>query len=116
MRVSGRKPDLNCALNLARMRSAQLILLESRTPSFAFTAVVVYNIFGLRKDNKVIMENVPAPKKDAVAASAEVKACYERFLDALAQVKREHRGKIDAILKTIDERKIKDFKEKLKDV
>lgn len=62
------------------------------------------------------MEDSSVPKKDAVAASAEVKAFYERFLDELARIKRGHREEIDAILKTIDERKTKDLKEKLKDI
>lgn len=62
------------------------------------------------------MENGFAPKKDVAAAGAEVKAFYDRFFDALIQIKRGYREKIDIILKTIDERKIKDLKEKLKDM
>lgn len=46
--------------------------------------------------------------------SPKVKAVYERFFDNVAQAKKEHREKINAILRTIDERKIKDLKEKLK--
>ena len=54
------------------------------------------------------------PQKAGDDASPKIKAAYERFFDDLAKAKKEHREKVNAILHTIDERKIKDLKEKLK--
>lgn len=54
------------------------------------------------------------PQKAGDDVSPKVRAAYERFFDDVAQAKKEHREKINAILRTIDERKIKDLKEKLK--
>lgn len=48
--------------------------------------------------------------------SAAIKAVYDKFLKEKEAVKKEHRMAIDAILKNIDERKIKELKEKLKEL
>jgi len=56
------------------------------------------------------------PQKAGDDASPKIKAAYERFFNDLAKVKKDHREKINVILRTIDERKIKDLKEKLKNL
>ncbi len=56
------------------------------------------------------------PAQDTAPLLAKLKEVHERFLDDLSRVKREHREHIDAILKTIDERNIRDLKEKLKTI
>lgn len=77
--------------------------------------------------NEIVMGNNPVlvsqstqtaaqSEKNIAASSAKVKELYEGFLNDLARVKHEHRDRIDAILKTIDERQIKDLKEKLKNI
>lgn len=56
------------------------------------------------------------PAQDTAPLLAKAQEAHERFLDDLAKMKREHRERIDAILKTIDERNIRDLKEKLKSI
>ena len=56
------------------------------------------------------------PQKADDDASQKIKAAYERFFDDVAKAKKTHREKINAILRTIDERKIRDLKEKLKNM
>ncbi len=48
--------------------------------------------------------------------TATIKAVYDEFLKEKDAIKKEHRLEMDAILKDIDERKIKELKEKLKEL
>lgn len=48
--------------------------------------------------------------------STAMKAVYDGFLREKEAIKIDHRAAIDAILKDIDERKIKELKEKLKEL
>jgi len=64
-------------------------------------------------NNPTLGASVDEPK-DAVSAAMKARKIYNQFEDDLGKVKREHRGRIDAILKSIDERRIRDLKEKLK--
>lgn len=61
--------------------------------------------------------SVPAgaqPEKTLAVMQAEMKTVYDTFAGELTAVKREYRESLNVILKDIDERKIKDLKEKLK--
>lgn len=64
--------------------------------------------------NNPILGSSSESSKDITLAAAKARNIYEQFEDDLIKVKREHRGRIDAILKIIDERTIKDLKEKMK--
>lgn len=48
--------------------------------------------------------------------TAAIKAAYDGFLEEKDRARREHRGAVDVILKDIDERKIRELKEKLKEL
>lgn len=68
-------------------------------------------------NNPVLQSQFTAqPQKASDDASPKIKAAYERFFDDVAKAKKAHREKINVILRTIDERKIKDLKEKLKEM
>lgn len=56
------------------------------------------------------------PEKTLAVMQAEMKLVYDAFINELAGVKKEYREKLGIILKDIDERKIKDLKEKLKNL
>ncbi|OGD31900.1 hypothetical protein A3C91_00525 [Candidatus Azambacteria bacterium RIFCSPHIGHO2_02_FULL_52_12] len=60
-------------------------------------------------------EAAPADKTPG-AMQAQMKAVHEAFAAELGKAKKEHRESLNAILKGIDERKIKDLKEKLKNL
>jgi len=47
-------------------------------------------------------------------ATAAIKAVYDEFLNGKDKARREHRAAIDVVLKDIDERQIRELKEKLK--
>lgn len=53
-------------------------------------------------------------EKTLAVMQAEMKAVYDTFAGELTGVKKEYRENLNVILKDIDERKIKDLKEKLK--
>lgn len=57
-------------------------------------------------------KNVAGPEVSEL--SAMIKAEYDGFVKERERVKKEHRLAIDAILKDIDERRIKELKEKLR--
>ena len=54
------------------------------------------------------------PEKTLAVMQTEMKAVYDTFAGELTGVKKEYRESLNVILKDIDERKIKDLKEKLK--
>jgi len=56
------------------------------------------------------------PEKSLAAMQAQMKVVYDAFAVELNKVKKEYRESINVILGTIDERKIKDLKEKLKNL
>ncbi|MCR4323029.1 MAG: hypothetical protein NUV61_02990 [Candidatus Azambacteria bacterium] len=64
-------------------------------------------------NNPLLHSQFMQPQKTSDDASLNIKAVYERFLDDVAKAKKTHREKISTVLRTIDERKIKDLKEKL---
>ena len=47
-------------------------------------------------------------------ATAAIKAAFDEFLKEKDRAKREHCAAVDVVLKDIDERQIKELKEKLK--
>ncbi len=55
-------------------------------------------------------------EKTLVVMQSEMKAVYNAFTNELMNVKKEYRENLNVILKNIDERKIKDLKEKLKNL
>ena len=56
------------------------------------------------------------PEKTLAVMQAEMKAVYDAFAGELVGVKKGYRESLNVILKDIDERKIKDLKEKLKNL
>lgn len=54
--------------------------------------------------------------KTLASMQAQLKAVYEAFAGELSKVKKEYRENLNVILKNIDERKVKDLKEKLKNL
>ena len=57
-------------------------------------------------------KNIAGP--EVGEATAAIKAAYDEFLKEKDGAKREHRAAVDVVLKDIDERQIKELKEKLK--
>lgn len=62
------------------------------------------------------VERIKDPAQDTGAATQKIKKVYEDFLTTLTSARKDHREQIDAVLKTIDERKIRELKEKLKEI
>lgn len=56
------------------------------------------------------------PNKTLAVMQAEMKAVYDGFAGELSSVKKEYRESLNVILRNIDERKIKDLKERLKNL
>lgn len=72
---------------------------------------------GMMGNNPVLHSQFTAqPQQAGDDAPQKIKAAHERFFSEFAKAKKAHREKINAILRTIDERKIKDLKEKLKNL
>ncbi len=67
-------------------------------------------------NNPVLRAQITQPQVASDDTSLKVKAAHERFFSELGKIKKGHREKINAVLQTIDERKIKDLKEKLKNI
>ena len=61
-------------------------------------------------------KTTPPEDKSLGAMQMQMKAVQEEFIIALQKAKKEHRERLNAIFKGIDERKIKDLKEKLKNL
>lgn len=59
-------------------------------------------------------QNTASPEVNEI--SLEMKSIYDAFLKEKEAVKKEYRSAIDDILKNIDERKIKELKERLKEL
>ena len=67
-------------------------------------------------NNPVLRSQITQPQVASDDTSLKIKAVHERFFSELGKITKEHREKINVILRTIDERKIKDLKEKLKNI
>lgn len=65
-------------------------------------------------NNPVLRSQITNPQAASDDTSQKIKAAHERFFSELGKLKKEHRERINAILQMIDERKIKNLKEKLK--
>lgn len=66
------------------------------------------------EEPKIPVPTGTQPEKTLAVMQAETKAVYDIFAGELTSVKKEYRENLNVILKDIDERKIKDLKEKLK--
>lgn len=67
-------------------------------------------------NNPVLRSQFAQSQKASEDVSPKIKAAYERFFAELAKAKKAHREEINTVLRAIDERKIKDLKDKLKNL
>lgn len=67
-------------------------------------------------NNPVLRSQFAQSQQTSEDVSPKIKAAYERFFTELAKAKKAHREEINAVLRAIDERKIKDLKDKLKNL
>lgn len=68
--------------------------------------------------NNPVLHNAQIDKKEQPTdtITMRLKEIRDDFATKLYAVQKEHREKVNDILRTIDERKIKDLKEKLKNI